>query len=130
MYSVYPPKSATATTTDFSSIGQKNSKKKPNTIEKFATKTIKKSGITGNHNGEVDIVLQIIENSQERVGSNSTGELFLWSYTPDVKINYLSPSPSTSVPENTNDGTEINKNIEVFKLNLLSILNKLLIYNL
>lgn len=112
IYSVYPPKQASSTT-DFSSIGQKNPKKKASVLEKFAVKTIKKAGIDGNHNGEVDIVLQIIEVSQERVGSNSTGELLLWSYTPEAKTTHFQPIQN---PENPNEEIE---SIEVIIMSII-----------
>lgn len=85
LYSIYPPHQAI--TPDLSSIGQKNNKKKA-IAERVAMKTIKKAGIEGNECGEVDLVIQILENSLEVTGSPSPGECILWSVNPIVKTRY------------------------------------------
>lgn len=97
LYSIYPPRQIVAT--DLSAIGQKNNRKKA-AAERIATKTVKKAGIEGNECGEVDIVIQILENSQEITGSPSPGECILWSVNPLVKTLY-------SLMESQEESTEL-----------------------
>jgi hypothetical protein len=112
LYSIFPPRqTAPVVATDLSSIGQKNNKnKKVSAAERIAVKTVKRAGISeGKEVGEVDLVIEVLEISQEVIGSPATGECVLWSLTPSVKTIY-SPAPSPDVPSTsatTSVATEI-----------------------
>jgi hypothetical protein len=98
LYSIYPPRQAV--TTDLSSIGQKSNKKnKVTAADRLAIKTIKKAGIEGNENGDVQLVIQVLDLSQEVTGSPATGECILWSVAPLVKTLYSPPHSGTSAHE-------------------------------
>jgi hypothetical protein len=97
LYSIFPPRqTAPVVATDLSSIGQKNNKKKVTAAERIAVKTVKRAGIEGKETGEVDLVIEVLEISQEVTGSPATGECVVWSLTPTVKTIHSSANPSTA----------------------------------
>ena len=96
LYSIFPPRQAApAVAVDLSSIGQKNNKKKATAAERIAVKTVKRAGIEVKETRDVDLVIEVLENSQEVTGSPGTGECVVWSLTPSVKTIY-SPSSNRS----------------------------------
>lgn len=105
LYSIFPPRqTAPAVAVDLSSIGQKSNKKKATAAERIAVKTVKRAGIEVKETRDVDLVIEVLENSQEVTGSPGTGECVVWSLTPSVKTIYSSPNPSD---EDTEDQIQV-----------------------